>query len=519
MPGESIQIGPFVGGLNTFSDATAIADNELSVCENFELDLDGSLVSRPPIAYKNINMPLNTASGNPTILGYYYGPGNVPYLIGSDGNSSTYYFNGNTWILITNTIAATAMAQFDNKAWLLAPYGSANPGGSWSPTLGFVAEAEMPKGDTIVAHKFRLWVAGGRDALSNATTLYFSNTLGSATFWPTFSSTTNFINVGAGDGQAIVRVSVYYNSLVIFRTNSIYAYQFTSDPGTGSISLLVPNIGLTDKKSLAARENYIYFMYDEKAYEFVNNRAQQINLKVPFESGSQTGIDESQARAVSIFGNRVIFSYFDSLYVYGLRTRTWTIWKSTVRGPIGEIFAAVTDDEYEVAITFSSAIVPAGAGRVARTLHITDSLTEDSEAFTCTIVTKNYNYQASAVYKRLFWWGVDAIFRGEVRATVTPITFSQEIYWSALLATTWSQVLNYDWNQPLIVDISIETVKPTTGGRAIRKFVKFLKSLRFRQINFRVEFDTTGSTTTAPVRVFSMTTYVRAHQRVSKDVT
>ena len=42
MPGAPIQVGPFVGGLNTFSDATAIADNELTVCENFELDLDGS---------------------------------------------------------------------------------------------------------------------------------------------------------------------------------------------------------------------------------------------------------------------------------------------------------------------------------------------------------------------------------------------------------------------------------------------------------------------------------------------
>jgi hypothetical protein len=168
MPGESIQIGPFVGGLNTFSDETSIADNELVVCENFELDLDGSLVSRPPLVYRGVNLPLG-ATGNANILGYYYGPGNVPYLLASDGLSKTYYFNGTVWVLITNTIAATAMAQFDNKAWLLAPFGSTNPGGSWSPTAGFVAEAQMPRGDTIVAHKQRLWVAGGRDALSNAT--------------------------------------------------------------------------------------------------------------------------------------------------------------------------------------------------------------------------------------------------------------------------------------------------------------------------------------------------------------
>jgi len=518
MPGEAIQIGPFTGGLNTFSDPTAIADNELSVCDNFELDLDGSLKSRPPFVYRNIDMPLG-ATGAATILGYFYGPGNVPYLIASDGLSSTYYYSGTAWVLITNTFAATSMAQFDNKAWLLAPYGSTNPGGRWEPTGGFVAEPEMPRGDTIVAHKYRLWVAGGRDALLNATTMYYSNTQEETPFWPTFSSTLNTVKVGSGDGQAIVRIAVYYNSLVIFRTNSIYSYQFLSDPGAGTISLLVPNIGLSDKKSLVAYENYIYFMYDEKAYEFVNNRAQQLNIKVPFESGTRAGIDEAQARAVSLFNNRIIFSYFDKLYVFGLRTRTWTVWKSTVHGAIGEIFAAVTDAEFEEAITFSSQIVPSGTPRVAKTLHMTDGITSDKELFTCVAQTKNYNYQSSSTYKRLFWWGVDAIFKGEVTATVTPITWNQSITWTQMYAYTWTALSGYDWNQPAKPGSDIQTVRDTVGPAGIRKFVKFLKALRFRQVNYKLEFETDGSSDTAPVRLFSLMTYVRAHQRVSKSIT
>lgn len=518
MPGEAIQIGPFTGGLNTFSDPTAIADNEVAVCENFELDLDGSLKSRPPIVYRNINMPLG-ASGNPNIVGYFYGPGNVPYLIASDSLSKTYYFNGSTWVLITNTFAATSMAQFDNKAWLLAPYGSTNPGGYWEPVGGFVAQPEMPRGDTIVAHKFRLWVAGGRDALSNATTMYYSNRLDVTPFWPTFSSTTNVIKVGSGDGQAIVRIAVYYNSLIIFRTNSIYSYQFLNDPGAGTISLLVPNIGLSDKKSLVAYENYLYFIYDDKAYEFINNRAQQLNTKVPFLAGTRTGIDESQARAVSLFNNRIIFSYFNYMYVFGLRTRTWTIWKSTAHGPIGEFFAAITDDEFENAVTFSSAIVPAGGSRVAKTLHISDVFNTDTENFVCTVQTKNYNYQSSSAYKRLFWWGVDAIFRGEVRAFAVPITYNQTITWTQLSGSIWSDLLANLWEQPATPTISIETVRDTAGVSAIRKFVKFLKALRFRQIHFRLEFDTDGSQNTGPVRLFSLMTYVRSHQRVSKTIT
>ena len=44
---EALRLGPFVGGINTASDATAVADSELVDCVNFELDIDGSLVGRP----------------------------------------------------------------------------------------------------------------------------------------------------------------------------------------------------------------------------------------------------------------------------------------------------------------------------------------------------------------------------------------------------------------------------------------------------------------------------------------
>jgi hypothetical protein len=329
----------------------------------------------------------------------------------------------------------------------------------------------------------------------------------------------NVVKVGSGDGQAIVRIAVYYNSLIIFRTNSIYSFQFLADPGSGTISLLVPNIGLSDKKSLVAYENYLYFIYDDRAYEFINNRAQQLNNKVPFLAGTRTGIDESQARAVSLFNNRIIFSYFNYMYVFGLRTRTWTVWRSPTHGAIGEFFAAITDDEFENAITFSSSIVPAGSPRVAKTLHISDVFNTDTENFVCSIQTKNYNYQSSSAYKRLFWWGVDAIFRGEVRAYAVPITYNQTISWTQLVGSIWNDLLANDWDQPATPTISIETVRDTAGVSAIRKFVKFMKALRFRQIHYRLEFDTDGSQSTAPVRLFSLMTYVRAHQRVSKTIT
>lgn len=512
MSGQPITVGPFVGGLNTFSDPTAVADNELVKCENFELDLDGSLVSRPPIVDKGVTIPLG-ATGNFSILGYYYAPGGTAYLIGSDGLNSTYYFTGSSWTILTNTISASAICQFNSVVWLMAPVGSANPGGYWSPSGGFVADANMPKGEVIVANKSRLWVAAGRDAATNGTRMYFSKVLGTVPFWPVAP---DFLDIGVGDGQNIVQIVVYYNSLLVFRSDSVYSYQFSSDPASGAVSLIIPGIGLADKDAIASFESYLYFMYEDRAYEFYNNRATQINVKAPFSAVSRVGLYKPYA--VSVFGNRAIFSFFDTMFVFSLNTRTWTTWFSTTQGPIGRIVQLAQVGQYSTAIAHSSRSVATGGGRTAKTFFITDGVTNDAEAMHCIAITKNYNYEAASSYKRLFWWGVDATFRSQVVAIATPIVFNYAVTWGQLLAFTWGTVRQYTWGQPISGTLSVQTVRNTAGSGSIRKFVKFMKGLRFRQINFRVDFTTDGSVNTAPVRLFSLMTYVSSKERVSKIV-
>ena len=111
---EPLVIGPFAGGLNTYDDPTAVRDTELVEALNWDPGLEGSLRSRPPFSQDSHPIPLGT-TGNPLFLGYYYLAG-VAYLIVGDGNSSTWAFNGSAWLLVTNTISASAMVQFDNKA-------------------------------------------------------------------------------------------------------------------------------------------------------------------------------------------------------------------------------------------------------------------------------------------------------------------------------------------------------------------------------------------------------------------
>ena len=512
MPGQPIQVGPFIGGLNTFSDPSAIADNELVVCENFELDLDGSLKSRPPIEDTEITFTLGS-TGNINILGYFYdGTGNA-FLIASDGDTSTYYFSGTAWVLITSALSAAGFAQFDDKAWLTAPVGSAQTGGTWTPSAGFSAVSNMPKGEVIVTFKDRLWIAEGRTSTNQGTRLYRSRTIADPAVWP---ATTDFVDIGSGDGQNIVSLAVYFNTLLIFRTDSIFGLQYSTDPAAAVVALVVPSVGLNSKDALTAFESFIYFMYEDKAYEFSNNRAAQINVKVPFKASLRSGI--YLPFSVSEFNQRIIFTYFDTLFVYNLRTRTWTTWKSEVFGPVGKIIKRESADDTPVAITHQSTSVPAGASRSTTTLRITDEIGSVMEHMRCIAQTKAFNYQASSIFKRLFWWGVDATFKQTVEGLAFPITFNFQTQWNQLLPFNWGDLLTKFWLSPLDTPPFVESDVDVTTAPLGRKFVKFFKSLRFRQIFFRVEFPTDGSTDTAPVRLFSLMTYVNPKETVSRTI-
>lgn len=509
MPGEPVLVGPFTGGLNNFSDPTAVLDNELVVCDNFELDLDGSLKSRPPFTDTGTGI----TTGNLQILGWYEDATSGAYLLASDGVTSTYQYHNGAWTLITNTVSGASMAQFNGFAYVTAPATSSQVGGHWSPSGGWVADANMPKGDSIISNKFRLWIAAGKSAVSNPTRMYYSNVLGASTFWP---ASPNFIDIGAGDGQAIVALQPYYGVILIFRTESVYSYSFGSDPAAGNVLPVLPTIGLEDKYCLAASEAYLYFMYRGRLYEFVNNRANQINPKTVFKANSQAGI--GQAYAVSVFNKRIVVSFYDTMYVFNLVTRTWTSWTTSAFGAVGTIIMEPGDPATAVTALCSSSKTVA-VGTRSPLLQIVDEFDAvNAESMVSRLVTKNYNYNSSAQFKRLFWWGIDATFRGVVHTTVSPIVGHFRVTYSQLRAYTYSQLRAYTYGQMLSTAPSSDDIVDTSGASALRRFVKLLKSLRFRQVNYAVSFEHDGSTATAPVRVFSLTTYVLVKEHVTAKV-
>jgi hypothetical protein len=79
-------------------------------------------------------------------------------------------------------------------------------------------------------------------------------------------------------------------------------------------------------------------------------------------------------------------------------------------------------------------------------------------------------------------------------------------------------MLSGTWSSPLSVPLVIETDYNLANLGSTRKFVKFRKGLRFRQIGFRVTFPVDGTTLTLPVYIFSLTAHIVTRETVVKAI-
>jgi hypothetical protein len=120
-------------------------------------------------------------------------------------------------------------------------------------------------------------------------------------------------------------------------------------------------------------------------------------------------------------------------------------------------------------------------------------------------------------YKRLWWWGADVTTDNDIIGKATPIVVSFNVTWGDLAAFTWGDLADNTWGQPLSVPSTIETVA-STGTGTNRRFAKFLKSLRYRQINFEIILTTEGSLADGPARLFTLTVITETKQAVVKAV-
>lgn len=504
MSGEPIRLGPFVGGINQLSDPTALQDNELVDAINLELDLDGSYVSRPPM-YDLANPSSGTGL---KLLGYYITAAHTR-LIGSN-SLGIWAYEAGSWSIIagTSTVVAAAMVQYDDKAHIVADITSAGAGGFIDDTLTYTVVSAYKKGGAAVVHKERIFIVPGPNQTGTNSTLLQGSAPADFTTYPI----SIFIN--KGDGQKLIDIIVYNDNLLLFKEDSTYVLAYDSDPTSAITRKVNSTIGVATTNCVVAYENQLYVLHRNNVYEVVNYDFAKINSKIPFFYDSTQPGPWLTPVFLTLLGDRLIVKYFARIYVFGLKAKVWTRWDLVARyiGPAVAVPIRTTGQAiptYIMATAVSTFNLVHGFDDIIASTH--------SEAIACLIKTKNYDYGVPHRYKRIMWWGADVSTKSDVIGTIQPVIVSFSVTWDQLAAYTWDQIATNTWDQPLNLPVVVQT---TVGAQsALRKFAKFMKSLRFRQINFQVEFTYDGTNITGPARFFTITSIIGTRQNVSKSLT
>lgn len=514
--GEALKLGPFVGGMNTASDSTTVADSELVDCINFELDLDGSLVQRP--ALKEItDLGTNhelTAIGSSMINGSA-----LVYFSGTDG---LYRSSGGALTLILANLQSKVALVYRNLVYVVATNGSAVNGGYYNPaTDAWTSQPLMPRGESAIFYKSRMFIAGSS---SNPSRLQFSDIIVADAFtW----TATNIIDVSPGDGQRLVDIVVYNDNLMLFKEDSTYVFAYDLQISDAVLRQVNPSIGASTRYCVASYENSVFVFHEGRVYEISNYNFSHINIKVPFvyDSATPGGSLRYDTIFMSLVGDRLIVRYYNRIYVYGLKTKTWSRWESKSAylhnfGPIVGLPKDISTDG-NIPVFFCGSSINS-VSKIFRLADGYDSIYKEEDntgliTIESTALTKNYDMSDAQHFKKLMWWGADLLTNKDIVALATPVVNASKVTWYELSTYTWNQLSLNTWAAPLLSQGIVET-DLTYTSLIPRIFVKFRKTLRFRQLNFKVILKGDGSPATGPARLFSLTAIVSQKQLVAKQV-
>lgn len=557
---QELKIGPYAGGVNQYSDQSAIADDEMVDCSNFDIDLDGSLKSRPPwkLLFGN-STTIATGTLPPDshqlMLGSFVYE-SVQFVIFNSSHTGAYaawiYFlggpNDGSISKIADGTYSNAI-RYANDVYLTpGPEGgvaSLGTGQKYELDTGLVtAIPNMPRGYAARVYKDRLWISGRRN-ITNNSRLFFSG-LADFLSWPGI----NFFDINVGDGDAVHEIIVYQDNLVIFKDNATYVLSYDQGPAQAVLQQISTTIGVMGPRCVVAYENSVFMLQYNEVYEMQNYDFTRISVKLPFEydhttpfEGQTLTVDEwwKYAQSLSLVGDRLYARFFNRLYVYHLRLRAWTRYESEDEnihyiGPVVQLDNTNTDlnrgfESYVACsalgkVTDAQGFGAAGAWKAYLKIYIMEDRYEASNEengnnvpaevdIKLSMTTKTYDVGLSHRFKRLMHWGIDCITGRDVTGTIYPFSIAYKVTWNQLHIYTWSQLNT--WGYPLFNIPSIVQPQPQGAGLA-RRFIRFPKSLRFRLIQFQIEMVTSGNTTDGPARLYSLTAFIGAKQLVPKAV-
>jgi hypothetical protein len=510
VPGQPVVLGPYAGGINTLSDPSAIADNELVDCVNLEIDLDGSLHNRPPWSNDaTVDSTAQTLIADRLLYLGIFVLSSGTHRIGSTVAKTVKYTSG-AWSLLRATTTSKAAVQYNNKIWVVSDNGS-GPGFSFDGTT-VTDVTTMPKGDCGVIYKERLWVgAGASQGVLGSTKLSWSKASDPSDWTTTGAAGTGSLDVGLGDGDPITNLVVYNENLIIFKSDSTWVFTYDDDPRLGTLRKISSSIGASTYMCVGQYQNALYVQHEGQVWELINYNYSPLSTKVPFtfDASVPVGTVAVESQFVSVVGDRLVCRFYNMVYVYNFITKAWTRWESATNfGPIVKDTVDISANGYLV-YHAGSYVNPNAHGYT-----FNDALnSSDTETYTCSLTTKIYSIAEQSRFKRLFWWGADLIGRNVVDASVTPIVGTLAVTWQDVLNLgTWGDVDGNLWANPTNAVLTTNSTIDLSNYSSTRRFIKLYQSLRFREVQFA--FDTTVDGKTPAFRLFNFVAYIAAKEKV-----
>jgi hypothetical protein len=515
---RKIVLKDMAGGLNNAADMTTLLNNEFGRVVNFDVDVNGGLVSRPPIV-KVADAP----DANPMrLVGYWTNAaGTIHGVVSSTGG--TWVVNLETLVYTKiSTIQASGSAQYRNRLYICSKTTS---GGYWdgaSFTALDTGALKMPKGEQIRLFKSRFWLIS-HETGSERGRVYFSriDTLGpSPTTVDEWETALDFFDVSNGDGQWITRLQPGSNELFIFRNGSTYFFKYDLSPMSGRLELINASIGADNENCVDQYEFSYLVLSGGRLYRFVSYNYYPLNDQQKVRLLPETSTPLAVTSAVSVFGRRALVWYGRAMYCLDLDQGTWSTWESTTDAAVLQR-RPKREDEITPDVAFGyTGSTDAAKNGLLRIQDFYDAVT--SEEMVCEIQTKAFDWEQPDSWKRLWYWSADVLTARQVQGTMIPVQLDAvQTDWDELEVPVdgWDDLEDGTWDQPLSVSAIDDRTVEYPYGVPYRVNMTFPGTdQRYRRAMFEVRMTNDGTTATAPNRLVGLTIHTESKGRIPREV-
>lgn len=295
-----IQLNSFSGGMNRKTSPLLARIDEAYLIRNALLGKVGALQKRK--GYKQIG---NVPDTNPVRFLYPYykvGASPVKQFLRISG-SKFYYLNEttNTWVDATgsNTLLNTGIPDADTYANLAIIVNATDTSVlKWDGTTLATLGGSPVNGSCIAVMKDRVYIA--KDNY-----VYFSD-VADPEKWAAY----NQFTVGLNDGDIITALIPYFNSLLIFKRNSIWQYDVDENNERLSLKPLAYGIGTDSWRTCWVINGVLHFASRKGIYQFSGRAPQKISYRIEdiFESiaGSQNFVAWEDGDVYHLFVGKIL---------------------------------------------------------------------------------------------------------------------------------------------------------------------------------------------------------------------